>query len=464
MTVELANTGSTAETRTEGKSGGLQPETVTSAINRGVSVEWLVEWTTRRGLWRTPTYEVVTSLIIPLTKAQGCRFVDVAGEGLRESGGVGRAHAFISHAWASDWGDLVAAAQQFSQPGRRVWIDILAVNQHQPATDLELLKSVIASMPEGIVVVIDPARQDDAGKNPFRRAWCVWEAFNALQANVPMLIKMGRKVLIEPAVLSTVQGLDVLDNPANDDGLRWTFETEWNLGSVQQLADSISLAEVTASRQVDLQTIMTHIHAHVAPFTVEETIRHVVWAGWTSRTLPALSYAVQGVDALRAAGLDLDAANPEGWTALHCAASSGLVGAVGVLLDLGASINATSSKGRTALLNAAWSGQPGTVKQLLAAGADLTLQDTHGNTAAYYAAKKQPRICDRRWHECARLLGRAATHGCSTVPQIGLQCDQRVAAGGREAAEKRRRIASSGSSTGCSTTYFLHDEGDASNF
>jgi hypothetical protein len=39
---------------------------------------------------------------------------------------VGNAHAFISHAWAQPWGQLVAAAAHCSREGRRVWVDVLS--------------------------------------------------------------------------------------------------------------------------------------------------------------------------------------------------------------------------------------------------------------------------------------------------------------------------------------------------
>lgn len=363
-------------------------EAVVAASRRGVCVRWLVQWTTARRLWTVPTWRVVEEVIKPLTMSRQCRFVDLCSQefDLGDSPIVGPAHAFISHVWAREWGELVAAAQQVSWRGRRVWIDCLAVNQHQPTTDLVLLQRVIGTMPEGVLVVIDPSTCHK-GYNPFRRAWCVWEVVNAIRARVPMIIKMGRKI----------KHAETSD---------WKFQVEWDIASVQELADSISLQVVTASRPEDLKSIMAHIYLHFSLFEVEETIRHAVWAGWTSRNLPALHLAVQGHEVLHRSGLNIESTNPEGWTALHCAAACGLTGAVGVLLKIGARIEATSAKGRTALIHAAWSGQPATVKQLLAAGANLHHQDIHGNTASRYAAQKfrKEKMGNEMWRECLELL------------------------------------------------------------
>lgn len=101
---------------------------------------------------------------------------------------VGPADAFISHAWANCWGELVTAAYQFSRSGRRVWVDCMAVNQHEPAMDLELLRNVIGGVPEGLLIVINPHHPlEDTNRNPLRRAWCVFEvSFSTRSVQCPL--------------------------------------------------------------------------------------------------------------------------------------------------------------------------------------------------------------------------------------------------------------------------------------
>jgi hypothetical protein len=44
---------------------------------------------------------------------------------------VGAADCFVSHCWQNPFGDLVCAAADNSRPGRRIWLDVFAVNQHE---------------------------------------------------------------------------------------------------------------------------------------------------------------------------------------------------------------------------------------------------------------------------------------------------------------------------------------------
>jgi len=410
----------------------VSPNAVQLAVNRGVSVEWLVRWTTVHDLWDTPTWKVVETLVKPSTTGKKCRFVDLGVEALAvDTVGpdVGAAHAFVSHAWANRWGELVTAAEQYSQPGRRVWIDCLAVNQHEPAMDLELLKNVIQEVPEGLLLVIDPHHPiEETDRCPMRRAWCVFEIFNAMMAKVPVLLKMGRmrdrrKYLpvhrrrrqIDPPQLDAA---GASAGAADGDGdvatvvVNYEFETVWDKKLVDRLVDSISLSRVTSSREEDRTKILDHVAQHFDHFKVEETIRNAIWAGWTSRTVPALHYAVQGREALKASGLSLEDGNPEGWTALHCAAACGLREAVGVLIDLGANLEAKCSKDRSALMHAAWSGQTRTLVQLIDAGGDVKTVDLFKKNAAFYCRKnlyKGP-----EWQECLDVL---AKHGVKPPPK-----------------------------------------------
>ena len=106
----------------------------------------------------------------------------------------------------------------------------------------------------------------------------------------------------------------------------------------------------------------------------------------------ALHYAVhQGdmnlVDALLAAGADVDAVNRYGVMPLSLAAENGDAAVVGRLLRSGASPNGALPGGETILLTAARTGDVETVRRLIAAGADVDArEETRAQTALMWAA------------------------------------------------------------------------------
>ena len=133
-------------------------------------------------------------VIKPLTRHLGCRFVELesqigagsacalasaaAATAVGGGGGgggsahsvVGPADAFISHNWQCPFGNLVAAAADNSRPGRKVWVDIFAVNQHATMmADLAGLSDVIRTVPEGLLLVADAqAALDNQRLNPLK--------------------------------------------------------------------------------------------------------------------------------------------------------------------------------------------------------------------------------------------------------------------------------------------------------
>ena len=122
----------------------------TAMNERGVDVGWLLAWTELHQLWDMKTEDVVYRVIKPLTEHLRCRFVELASQigpsapatllaasqqpgptGEAVPSMVGEAHCFVSHCWQCPFGDVVAAAVDNSRPGRRVWVDVFAVNQHE---------------------------------------------------------------------------------------------------------------------------------------------------------------------------------------------------------------------------------------------------------------------------------------------------------------------------------------------
>jgi len=370
---------------------------------RGVDVEWLVRWTDKHSLWGVKTEDVVEQVVKPLTAHLRCRFVELASQveeappsshGAAGLGAaprliVGAAHCFVSHCWQCPFGDVVAAAADNSRPGRRVWLDIFAVNQHAHevmAADLDKLTHVIKDVPEGLMLVMEPAKALASDRlNPLRRIWCVFEIFHALDANRPLVLKLGRAAPPKPSATSITTAGAAGDAPlaAGTTGaaaagpLAW--HREWAHKQVDALAKSVDVLRADATKAEDKVTIERDLKLQRRADTVRlffclrlfrcaclifffgggaiagrasgllpvkhalhllllllgplpwrqvnRRITTAIWNAFTTRGQAAFHYAVQGAAALGWAvatqGVDLEARNPEGWTALHSAAYSG---------------------------------------------------------------------------------------------------------------------------------------------
>ena len=107
---------------------------------------------------------------------------------------------------------------------------------------------------------------------------------------------------------------------------------------------------------------------------------------------PAIVEAARAPDAetvraLIAAGVDVDAAQPDGATALHWAAYRNDPEVAALLLDAGADVNATNELGATPLWLAADNGSAAMVERLLAAGADPDIALLGGETPLMTASR-----------------------------------------------------------------------------
>jgi hypothetical protein len=116
------------------------------------------------------TKQVVEQLIIPGTAARGARsFASLV------PGAVSRPTAFASHAFGNPFSLLVAAlSAHFSDAISSevyVWVDVFAINQHDPGADLHggrALARTIELAAETLVVL-------DRGALPLARLWCLYE-------------------------------------------------------------------------------------------------------------------------------------------------------------------------------------------------------------------------------------------------------------------------------------------------
>jgi len=108
--------------------------------------------------------------------------------------------------------------------------------------------------------------------------------------------------------------------------------------------------------------------------------------GESALTVAAHEGHTAAVDALVAAGANVNAKDKDGITPLMSAASSNRAGAVRALLAKGASVNETNNDGATALVAAAYGGHVQAAEALLGGGADTALRDRAGRTALMASA------------------------------------------------------------------------------
>ncbi|MHC5154822.1 MAG: ankyrin repeat domain-containing protein [Planctomycetota bacterium] len=101
----------------------------------------------------------------------------------------------------------------------------------------------------------------------------------------------------------------------------------------------------------------------------------------------ALNGDFQAIESELAAGVDVNAANPNGQTALMLAAYNGHTKLVEMLIGRGGQVNHLDSVNRTALMYCCSGPFPETVKVLIANGANVNLVDNNeGWTALMFAA------------------------------------------------------------------------------
>eukprot|EP00753_Platysulcus_tardus_P012864 PLAT3561.1.p1 GENE.PLAT3561.1~~PLAT3561.1.p1 ORF type:complete len:249 (+),score=76.34 PLAT3561.1:105-851(+) len=94
------------------------------------------------------------------------------------------------------------------------------------------------------------------------------------------------------------------------------------------------------------------------------------------------------VEALSAAGAELEAADNGGQTPLFTASFNGHDEAVAALIAAGADLNAVNKQGWTALITASYNGHKRVVELLMAAAADTAHKDNSGRTAEEWAVEQ----------------------------------------------------------------------------
>ncbi|GIL88536.1 hypothetical protein Vretifemale_16496, partial [Volvox reticuliferus] len=151
------------------------------------------------------TTEVCHQWVKAVTAPAGkCRLVELPGLLDPADGDVGRPMYFISHAWSNSIELLFRKVFDFlasADDGTRVWLDVLAVCQHDSnpvhRTDIAAFADVVKACSGGTLVVMDLTRC-----NPATRAWCVFEWAHTLAAHGPDGLHMALAPLERAAVFA----------------------------------------------------------------------------------------------------------------------------------------------------------------------------------------------------------------------------------------------------------------------
>ena len=127
------------------------------AINRGISIAFLVEFCTAFDLWEVSVHDTNINYIIPMTSDHRCRFVDLPVFKNKEYPEVvGRADTFVTHTNFSKFGDLVAAISKGADLNRKVYIWGFAARQWPGSKNDWFLEYVIQRCSSLIVFCPDP--------------------------------------------------------------------------------------------------------------------------------------------------------------------------------------------------------------------------------------------------------------------------------------------------------------------
>ena len=123
-----------------------------ASFHRGVTVAFLVTFTSKHDIWEMPTWQVQRNVIKPATAETKCRFTELEGSD------VGPSDVFISHTWGAPWGNLVAAVAAVCAPTTRVWCDLFAVRQW-PNNSMDLEFGGVVRRCKAFLLVCSPSSE-----------------------------------------------------------------------------------------------------------------------------------------------------------------------------------------------------------------------------------------------------------------------------------------------------------------
>ena len=391
-------------------------EAASASQRRGVPCDWLIAWTDKHDCWTWPTWKVQVDIVKPATEAAKCRYVELPEmiDAAPASDGaplVGPADVFVSHCWGASWGDLVGAATDHARPSRRVWIDVFAVLQWpcaEQALDLDF-DGVVQQCPSFLLVcssnhpmgtftgnnmTVADLSDETRRALAFCRVWCLVELDAALHYKKPVVMKIG---------VTKAPGESVMIGESKDDrfGALAAADRHFDKCDVgvtmmaHALSRMVDVREAQASVEADRERILEAVrnngrggYAGLNSLVAGAVNGHMaaVWNIAQIKGFAWLQSAALGEDDALARVLELDDANKG--ALLRIAAGSGFQIPVEALLAAGVNIDAADAKGCTPLLSAAGGGHCATLQTLLKAGADLKAEDAATGFSSLFEAAK----------------------------------------------------------------------------
>jgi hypothetical protein len=428
----------------EDKQIGSSEERAITALDRGVTLQWLLEFTKQNDCWLLPTWLVRRNIILPATTASRCRYVDLPE--VQASGAVGKATTFVSHCWGAPWGSLVTAITSGScDPNRRVWCDLFAVRQWEGSeADHCDYRNVIKLCPSFILCCsprpshrlnsTDPLSGDPQKILSLYRTWCLVELHAAVSAKAEIIIRCGayqRPAFLNShhsfkpnaTLLEKLAGLVDLSHSLttlSEDRTRLLKDAEecpGGVGGVNDLVKSVVKGAILCGSLSENDNLYHAVCGDTVALNLLKQdpgqslvqaaaggylslVRHFTedcggaevnlearCQGYTALMAAAAGGHVETVKYLLSLGSSVEAAHPStGNTALFYAASLGFHQTADCLLLKGAAIDAHNSALQTPLMLAAENGHTHTVTFLLTRGAQINHHDARGSTSLLLAA------------------------------------------------------------------------------
>ncbi len=341
-------------------------------VLRGVSIRFIMDFTTKNNLWDLTTREVRRKFIMPATKELRCRYVELPH--MVGTTNTGKAVSFVSHTWGAKFGDLVAAlCDGNADLDRIVWVDIFAVRQWPSLRpDLDFSSTVkqcnsfvivCSSLPD-ISVNFDKLPSNIRVQIAFFRVWCLVEIHAAATSSgVHMMLKGGNH--------------DRFNNTG-----RPLFKS--NQDTINALGNVVDIRKAEATILSDKERILADIEANGGVDELNRIVKRMISGSLSASKHPLVQCAVCGDQSALQAIL----ANPTEY--LIAATACGDRTLFHALLAAGADVN-TSFEERcyggeyTALMAAASANHADCIADLIAAGANIDTITGGGYSAVTYA-------------------------------------------------------------------------------
>lgn len=367
---------------------------------RGVTINWLVDFTIENDCWDMTTQEVCNKFVFPLTAARRCRYVEL--DHMMKGCVTGPASTFISHCRGGTWGDLVAAVcDGGADRNRRVWVDIFACRQwpsSKPDLDFE---STIRQCSSFMIVCSSLKEVENLGwkrigksrdtnslsksirsKIAFLRVWCLMEIYTATQCkDMPIIMKGGSYTMVDKckSLFEFVPNTKMLYN------LSWTIDIINAEATVLSDKEMI-LDQVRGSDRSGIEKLNSKVRGTIVS-AFEFSKRDVSIAG-----------IVQNAACGDSSSLALVLAHNDYFLGICIGGFTALLRDYRILQTYKGDINAKlDSFGNTILINTCWGGHTDTVSLLIDMGADINMQNSNGSTALI-------QTCIRGHTDVAKLL------------------------------------------------------------